>query len=106
MAKKKQPLKDWEDFYDELKHELGEILGEDYFQFWKKRNKEIFLHYRSQLFHLNRVDLACILEALYKARGKPYKRYYKRTYKGQKDFTTVMLEKLENKKENNYGNQI
>lgn len=99
MAKKKQPLKHRGNFYDEFLKEIEEILGESYNSFWAKRTKEIFLHYRSQLYHLNRVDLAIITEALYKARGKPYKRYYKRTYKGQKDFTTVMLEALENKKE-------
>lgn len=97
MAKKKQPLKHRGNFYDEFLKEIEEILGESYNSFWRKRTKEIFLHYRSQLYHLNQVDLAVITETLYRARGKPYRRYYKRTYKGQKDFTTVMLEALENK---------
>lgn len=95
MKKEKPPLRGWYSFYEELLNELKEVLGEEYKQVWERRNKEIYLHYRSQIGHLNRVDMALITEALCKARGKPYKRYYKRTFKGQKEFAELVREQIE-----------
>lgn len=98
MGKKnQQPVKQWINFYNDFKSEVERILGMPYRDYWEKRNMEIYVHARPRLFSLTRVDLEILMEVLNKAQGKTHKKYYKRSWKGPRDFVNLMEVAIENK---------
>lgn len=81
------------DFVIDLERELEELLGENVEVFWNKRRKEIHTGTYYGLGRLNSVDCAVLLEAIYKARGKKWQRYYKAGYEPQ--FVDMMHEAIQ-----------
>lgn len=84
--KKKHRLKDWDDFYTEFKETMEKSLGQDLRSFYDARREEIYNEtsmkfYLMKFYLLGQAELQMITEAIYKAQGKKFKRYYKRSYK-------------------------